>query len=228
LTTGKPDNLLAFSTIPEVWVGREPPAIAADLADLLIGSLEMDFAFVRLRDPTGCQVVEVARGNQALMKIWSRRFKEVSIDQARDTEGDITPNDPEDWGPNPEERYSQEELRRILDISVSKLDPKYRIVFQLRDIEGLTTDETARALDLSVPAVKTRLARTRLQLRNSLDIYFRPMQCAESRSRLAERGSEDVDVRRTEVFGVAPSIQRRSNSRPRWALSLTSDTSGGT
>ncbi len=111
--------------------------------------------------------------NQALMKIRSQRFKEVSIDQARDTEGDITPSDPEDWGPNPEERCSQEELRRILDISISKLDPKYRIVFQLRDVEGLTTDETARALDLSVPAVKTRLARARLQLRNSLDIYFR-------------------------------------------------------
>ncbi len=56
-------DLLALSTIPEVWVGREPPAIAADLADLLIESLELDFAFVRLRDPTGCQVVEVMRGN---------------------------------------------------------------------------------------------------------------------------------------------------------------------
>src|SRR5258708_6738309 len=56
-------DLLALSTIPEAWVGREPPAIAADLADLLIGSLQLDFAFVRLRDPTGCQVVEVTRGN---------------------------------------------------------------------------------------------------------------------------------------------------------------------
>ena len=56
-------DLLALSTIPEAWVGREPPAIAADLADLLVGSLELDFAFVRLCDPTGCQVVEVTRGN---------------------------------------------------------------------------------------------------------------------------------------------------------------------
>jgi len=56
-------DLLALSTIPEAWVGREPPAIAADLADLLIRSLELDFAFVRLCDPTGCQVVEVTRGN---------------------------------------------------------------------------------------------------------------------------------------------------------------------
>jgi PAS domain S-box-containing protein len=56
-------DLLALSTIPEAWVGREPQAVATDLADLLIGSLGLDFAFVRLRDPTGCQVVEVTRGN---------------------------------------------------------------------------------------------------------------------------------------------------------------------
>ena len=77
-----------------------------------------------------------------------------------------------DWGPNPEERYSQEELRRILETTLSELGPGYRVVFQLRDVEGPTADETARALDLSVPAVKARLARARLQLRNSLDIYF--------------------------------------------------------
>src|SRR6266478_5606027 len=56
-------DLLALTTIPEAWVGREPPAIATDLADLLIESLELDFAFVRLCDPTGCRVVEVTRGN---------------------------------------------------------------------------------------------------------------------------------------------------------------------
>ena len=56
-------DLLALSIIPEAWVGREPPAIAADLADLLIGSLKLDFAFVRLGDPIGCQAVEVLRGD---------------------------------------------------------------------------------------------------------------------------------------------------------------------
>src|SRR6202035_731937 len=56
-------DLLALSTIPEAWVGREPSAIATDLADLLIGSLELDFAFVRLCDPTGGQLVEGTRGN---------------------------------------------------------------------------------------------------------------------------------------------------------------------
>jgi PAS domain S-box-containing protein len=56
-------DLLALSIIPEAWVAREPPAIAAELADLLIGSLKLDFAFVRLCDPTGCQAVEVIRGD---------------------------------------------------------------------------------------------------------------------------------------------------------------------
>src|SRR5277367_2761828 len=56
-------DLLALSTIPEVWVGREPPAIAADLADLMIGSLKLEFAFVRLCDPTLSQAVEVTRGD---------------------------------------------------------------------------------------------------------------------------------------------------------------------
>ncbi len=56
-------DLLALSIIPEAWVGREPPAIAADLADLLIGSLKLDFAFVRLGDPIGCRAVEVIRGD---------------------------------------------------------------------------------------------------------------------------------------------------------------------
>ena len=55
-------DLLALSAIPEAWVAREPPAIAADLADLLIQSLELDFAFVRLRDPSASQLVEVTGG----------------------------------------------------------------------------------------------------------------------------------------------------------------------
>jgi PAS domain S-box-containing protein len=68
-------DLLALSTIPEAWVGREPSAIATDLADLLIGSLELDFAFVRLCDPAGGQVVEVTRGNSwKAFPEWLRQY----------------------------------------------------------------------------------------------------------------------------------------------------------
>lgn len=110
--------------------------------------------------------------NEALMKIRGQRFNSVSVDDTKDAE-DHMPRELEDWGPNPEQRYSQEELRRILEASIGELAPGYRIVFQLRDVEGLTTEETARAVGLSVAAVKSRLARARAQLRDSLDIYFR-------------------------------------------------------
>jgi PAS domain S-box-containing protein len=56
-------DLVAISTIPAAWVGREPPAIAAGLADVLLGSLGLDFAFVRLCDPNGGSEVEATRGN---------------------------------------------------------------------------------------------------------------------------------------------------------------------
>src|SRR5438132_5289549 len=56
-------DLVALSTIPAAWVGREPPAVAAGLADVLVGSLHLDFAFVRLCDPNGGAAVEVTRGN---------------------------------------------------------------------------------------------------------------------------------------------------------------------
>src|SRR5207245_11536572 len=56
-------DLVALSTIPAAWVGREPPAIAAGLADVLVGSLHRDFAFVRLRDPNRGAAVDVTRGD---------------------------------------------------------------------------------------------------------------------------------------------------------------------
>jgi PAS domain S-box-containing protein len=56
-------DLVALSTIPAAWVGRDPSAIATGLGDVLVGSLHLDFAFVRLRDPNGGAVVEVTRGS---------------------------------------------------------------------------------------------------------------------------------------------------------------------
>src|ERR1700758_889713 len=55
-------DLVALSVIPAAWVGREPAAIAAGLADVLVNSLHLDFAFVRLCDPKGGAAVEIARG----------------------------------------------------------------------------------------------------------------------------------------------------------------------
>jgi RNA polymerase sigma-70 factor (ECF subfamily) len=74
---------------------------------------------------------------------------------------------------NPEQQYSREELAKILDEAVEGLKPAFRTVFVLRDIEELSTEETAQALGISVPAVKSRLLRARLQLREKLTRFFR-------------------------------------------------------
>jgi RNA polymerase sigma-70 factor, ECF subfamily len=118
--------------------------------------------------------------NEAFMKMRRRRFKEVSIDEPLEADDDVIPRQLEDWGPNPEQRYSQEELQKILTETIDELDPGYRTVFQLRDLEELSTKETARALGLSLPAVKTRLRRARKQLRDSLDKHFRSAVRSES------------------------------------------------
>jgi RNA polymerase sigma-70 factor, ECF subfamily len=111
--------------------------------------------------------------NQALMKLRKRRPNLVSLDEEIDTGEELMPREIEDWGPSPEERFKQTELGEILNTAIADLDPSFRIVFQLRDIEELSTEETAELLGLSVPAVKSRLLRARLKLRQKLNRFFR-------------------------------------------------------
>ena len=111
--------------------------------------------------------------NEALMKLRKRRpERTVSLDEDIKTEDDSVPREVADWSPNPEQMYSQSELREILTKTVQGLPAGFRTVFVLRDMEGLSTEETAEALDLSIPAVKSRLLRARLQLRERLSRYF--------------------------------------------------------
>ncbi len=112
--------------------------------------------------------------NQALMKLRKRKTdKSVSLDEQLDTGEDTVVREIAAWDENPEQRYSREELNSILDSAVQSLAPPYRAVFLLRDVEDLSTEETAEALDLSIPAVKSRLLRARLQLREKLTRYFK-------------------------------------------------------
>ena len=112
--------------------------------------------------------------NQALMKLRRRKTdKSVSLDEAIDTGEDTITREVAAWDEDPEQRFSREELGEILDTAVESLEPAYRSVFVLRDIEELSTEETAEALNLSVPAVKSRLLRARLQLREKLTRYFK-------------------------------------------------------
>jgi RNA polymerase sigma-70 factor (ECF subfamily) len=112
--------------------------------------------------------------NQALMKLRRRKTdKSVSLDEQIDTGEDTMLREIAAWDEDPEQRFSREELATILDSAVDGLEPIYRSVFILRDVEDLSTEETAKALDLSVPAVKSRLLRARLQLREKLTRYFK-------------------------------------------------------
>src|SRR5947208_2331705 len=115
--------------------------------------------------------------NEALMKLRRRKTsKTVSLDEDVETEEGSMPREVADWGPNPEQLYGQSELGDILQKTIQGLPQSFRTVFVLRDIEGLSTEETAEMLNLSVPAVKSRLLRARLQLRERLNRYFKKVK----------------------------------------------------
>jgi RNA polymerase sigma-70 factor (ECF subfamily) len=112
--------------------------------------------------------------NEALMRLRRRRPERmVSLDEDVKTEEDSIPREVADWAPNPEQLYNQSQLKDILAKTIQGLPAGFRTVFVLRDVEGLSTEETADALNLSVPAVKSRLLRARLQLRERLNKYFK-------------------------------------------------------
>jgi RNA polymerase sigma-70 factor (ECF subfamily) len=112
--------------------------------------------------------------NESLMRLRKRRTgKMVSIDEDIETEEGSVPRDLADWAPDPEQNFSQAELAEILRKTIQGLPPGFKVVFELRDVQGLSTEDTAEALGLSVPAVKSRLLRARLQLRERLSRYFR-------------------------------------------------------
>lgn len=77
-----------------------------------------------------------------------------------------------DWSRLPDKYTEDNELKMVLDNAISKLSPEYRFIFMLRDVEGLSTEETAKISELSVPAVKSRLHRARAFLRNELNEVF--------------------------------------------------------
>ena len=113
--------------------------------------------------------------NESLMKLRKRRNgKMVSLDEPVEMGDDQSlVREIAVWDDTPESRYTQTEMKTILDQAIDSLEPIYRTVFVLRDVEELSTEETAEALDLTIPAVKSRLLRARLQLREKLTKSFR-------------------------------------------------------
>jgi len=112
--------------------------------------------------------------NEGLMKLRKRRSdKSVAMEETFNEDGDAMPREFTDWKPNPEQLLAQEELRQILEKAAESLPPTYRAVFFLRDVENFSTEETAEMLNLTVSAVKARLFRARLYLREQLSKVFK-------------------------------------------------------
>src|ERR1700723_2502587 len=111
--------------------------------------------------------------NQSLLKLRKQRtHKEVSLDEGFEVDGSVLPVDVPDRSPTPEQLCWASELREILVRTVEELRPILRTVFVLRDVEGLSIAKTAQMLNLSQPAVKARLWRVRLHLRERLNRYL--------------------------------------------------------
>ncbi len=112
--------------------------------------------------------------NEALMFLRRKRPEQVSIDEPLDTEeGELEPVQIVDWCCLPEQELLSSEARLHLDRAIDVLSPSLRVVFVLRDIQGLSTLETSEVLNLSETAVKTRLSRARLRLREELSSYYK-------------------------------------------------------
>jgi len=112
--------------------------------------------------------------NFALMKLRKEKIKKVSIEELKElTDGTKNSIDFYDWSENPYLHYKNEELKEILNEAINSLPPKYKTIFILHDIEGLSIQEVAKILSLSVPTIKTRIHRSRLYLREKLSEYFK-------------------------------------------------------
>lgn len=111
--------------------------------------------------------------NEALMLL-RRKRPALSLDEEPEDDegGSLLPLQLADWSSLPESDLLDAEARKLLDQAVQKLPARLRVVFLMRDVEGLSIRETSEALRLTETAVKTRLLRARLNLREQLSVYF--------------------------------------------------------
>jgi RNA polymerase sigma-70 factor, ECF subfamily len=114
--------------------------------------------------------------NEALMLIRKRKpevsFEQESQEAEAESLEDVKPSVFADWSGLPEDELLSSEGKKLLDAMIQKLPETLRIVFVLRDIEGLSIKETADTLNLTETNVKTRLVRARMHLRERLSMYY--------------------------------------------------------
>jgi RNA polymerase sigma-70 factor (ECF subfamily) len=111
--------------------------------------------------------------NEALTTLGGNDERRASINDAEDEQDDMVIGEVSPWQGNPHEPYTRDELTNVLDQAMQNLEPTYRAVFVLRDIEEMSTEHTAQALNLPMPVVRRKLLRARLQLRDELTRRFK-------------------------------------------------------
>jgi len=121
--------------------------------------------------------------NASLMKYRKRRDDHVSLEQSQSPQRDAEPMAIPDWSQQPLEELLDAETRDVMEEGLRRLPEELRTVFILRDEEGHSNAEVAEMLDLSVAAVKSRLHRARIALRDRLDRYFRDRMTRKDRPR---------------------------------------------
>jgi len=134
----------------------------------------------QVRDPSKIKfwVFRIAK-NACLMKRRRSMFapqRELSLDEflpAKTHDGDRIRIEIADWSALPDQIAHQAEMRKLMESAIRDLPEMYRSVILLRDVEELSTQETAQVLDLAEDAVKTRLHRARLAVRKALDEHLR-------------------------------------------------------
>ncbi len=113
--------------------------------------------------------------NAAVLRLRKRGPEVISIDEAADPEeGWALPKEFFDWSNLPERELEKAEVRAEMERAIGELPPTLRAAFVLRELEDLSTEETARALGVTEATVKTRLHRARLWLRERLTSFFAP------------------------------------------------------
>jgi RNA polymerase sigma-70 factor, ECF subfamily len=109
--------------------------------------------------------------NTGIQRLRERRRLE-SLDDGPDADEAFRPRQVRAWTDDPEQLYCQAERRGLVESGLMTLPAKYRVVLLLRDIEQLSTEEASAALGLGIPALKARLFRGRLMLREALSAHF--------------------------------------------------------
>jgi RNA polymerase sigma-70 factor (ECF subfamily) len=181
VAAAKGGNLQAFEVLVErheqriFFVARRMTGTREDAEDVVQQTFQKTFVHLNKFEGKSSFSTWLTRIaiNEALMLLRkSRGLREVSIDYASGNEEAAVGLEIPDSGPSPESSYSRREREQILSSSLNELSHRTRRAIQLRELDGRSTEETARIMGISVGAVKARVFHGRRKLRDTLKHYF--------------------------------------------------------